>query len=34
MIGDWMQLLEAKKVLENEVNLLMQGTLDKNFETF
>lgn len=31
MLGDWKVLLEAKKVLEAEVNLLMQGTIDKNF---
>ncbi len=27
-------LLEAKTVLETEVNKLMIGTIDKNFETF
>jgi hypothetical protein len=34
MIGDWKLLLEAKKVLELEVNKSMYGTLDKSFETF
>jgi hypothetical protein len=34
MIGDWKMLLDAKNVLEQEINKLMQGTVDKNFETF
>jgi hypothetical protein len=34
MLGDWKLLLEAKKVLEAEVNKLMQGTMDKNFQSF
>lgn len=34
MIGDWKLLLEAKKILEVEVNKAMYGTIDKSFESF